>query len=1433
MNTKQKFDRIDQTKLEKNQIDILKNIETKTNSFKIKDKELSTKVDLALDKIIASLLEKNPSAIKPLRVASKNGAKKTKTVVKRNLTAKGSANNIMSVAKEIQKQGESWKDALERSKQVLKERREAANVKVKTELDKLLALVKNRKELKGFANSDIKRDAVREARVKGVRFVSEAGFTTNAYGTFPNKLGRKYYENRDNRSDRLAPNYPKDMPMLSKGGSSSQKIVFCDAKTQKNRDLFYSEIKNLMPNHYVVKLGDLAVQIDANPTDLLNIGKIAKANEIALSYEDGGLTDLTIQEVVFKKGGNLNPLDKLLKELRTLQRDLNSHRLSTYREGDDSAEEMARQKERESKLNRFEEVLKELREIDAKSTDVKDTNSFEEGGDITDVTDAVFYSNAKKGKINTSFGDKTREGLLSMITNLEYSVKEISDAIFEYNESKGIIETGFGRKTKEGLSEMIKNARNTFEEGGSMSKLTEEDFLKKYFGASVYTENPSQYFEIKKLSSNNDDKISAFVKELKADGFSVKKRAYSDFTSVMGVKKKVSLELGGAFVSTDLAGHLGGEFGVASQVPINGISGTNYNGLVGETGALSSGELFELGGGVNDGKNGYIAFYRGKQMEVHADTSYEAQKKAATAFKARKSYDVSVVLAELDGKQVIYSPSFQSGGVTMFEEPIAMYKPVSGKLVSNSMSSEIYSSEIDEFVDYVEGFYGKNGIYKKDLNGGFTKKEIINAVDKYLQDLGETQSWGGGDSLDRERVRQYLDPSYSLLKDGGELTDSASKKIKEQMYLAFDLFLSNKINDVQLTAKLEKVLGKRKWFRYFKGDTLVSTPYSVSKFLGDSNRKAEIESMSISLKEKELQIYDYSGNEMLESGGAMMQNQSVIDGASQNYVITEGLGNPAQHLAKGGRVMSNYVNEIASRTGLSKKGVDDFFVENKLTDSDILNIMVGLGRGKIKSADISTAVSGVKGNKYSNELIAFAKSDEAMKMYDGGLTTVYANGGAVKGNLNKKVKELAESLGYTMDKLGRDEYNKIMTQALVESLTDANFHEEAKQVVAKYENEIWSDALYRSESFSPELEVAEFGRTVAFKCEWDGDDILNAYFFVTKMQGSKVAGMIEQLFFKKTQSFVPSVKFNTGDVVWQKDEKRYATVMNNYGNAISGDSGDIRLDTSGNTIIFTYDEKTFENTGYNLIKLGDKEDAGKFTPSVISEMKESANRLIDSRKESKDQEGVAYYKDVYKRLLSGDFDSMVKGTVKPTKYINNSAIKSVTLKLKGKTVTVLGEDVLNGANILEEGGDLSSKANYVAKRDIIAVTLKNGQTIESANGYWVKKTAKPIPTQISTNAVMSSLKNIDEELENFDLDDLDPFEMMQYSDFKKNMSKKEALQIIINNVEGDYSQLSNELGELAEKQISQDELNKMMNDDYAALLQLRRSGLHIFGNHKT
>lgn len=55
--------------------------------------------------------------------------------------------------------------------------------------------------------------------------------------------------------------------------------------------------------------------------------------------------------------------------------------------------------------------------------------------------------------------------------------------------------------------------------------------------------------------------------------------------------------------------------------------------------------------------NSYVAFWRGKQIDVQAATSYEAQQKAAVTLRVKKSYEITVVLAEKAGETVTHIPT--------------------------------------------------------------------------------------------------------------------------------------------------------------------------------------------------------------------------------------------------------------------------------------------------------------------------------------------------------------------------------------------------------------------------------------------------------------------------------------------------------------------------------------------------------------------------------------------------------------------------------------------------------------------------------------------------------------------------------------------------------------------------------------------------------
>jgi len=99
----------------------------------------------------------------------------------------------------------------------------------------------------------------------------------------------------------------------------------------------------------------------------------------------------------YAKGGYVDVEGKLLKELQKLQRDLNSSRLQTYIEGDNSEEAMANKRERASKLARFNEVLAMLNDIQAKRKDGK----FARGGVVvTSIKDIPnFQEELNAGRI--------------------------------------------------------------------------------------------------------------------------------------------------------------------------------------------------------------------------------------------------------------------------------------------------------------------------------------------------------------------------------------------------------------------------------------------------------------------------------------------------------------------------------------------------------------------------------------------------------------------------------------------------------------------------------------------------------------------------------------------------------------------------------------------------------------------------------------------------------------------------------------------------------------------------------------------------------------------------------------------------------------------------------------------------------------------------
>ena len=163
--------------------------------------------------------------------------------------------------------------------------------------------------------------------------------------------------------------------------------------------------------------------------------------------------------------------------------------------------------------------------------------------------------------------EKAEKTVEKAVKKGDISISEIEKIIAEYEDAiqklKDLLERAKGKMKQggsvdpeevehilmkaQGIKEHHCKCNDKMEKGGNIyADLTEKEFLAKYWGANTFVGNPSEYFDIKNLSSSNDSKVENFIAELKKDGYTVKKKSYSDFTSVMGVKKKNKFEKGGS-----------------------------------------------------------------------------------------------------------------------------------------------------------------------------------------------------------------------------------------------------------------------------------------------------------------------------------------------------------------------------------------------------------------------------------------------------------------------------------------------------------------------------------------------------------------------------------------------------------------------------------------------------------------------------------------------------------------------------------------------------------------------------------------------------------------------------------------------------------------------------------------------------------------------
>jgi hypothetical protein len=474
--------------IQKLETDIKKDESITATEVKEEVKEIEQKVEQALE--VAEQKEEKLEAKKPTRVkrttAPKSKAKtvrKTTTAKKTKSTSSTSKKSIYTIAKEIRKPNETWKDAVKRAGANMRGESKEVSKKVSSELEKLKAFVKRRKELKGMSETNLVSDSKRKGLPPGKRVSPD---------------GNVYYEYRDSMSDRLAPNYPKNAPYLAGGGGVDNEYdAIAYAKTKGKESVNWDkEVREYAGSQYS--------KLTAREKEEI-IADMQNNWDSSHSYAGGGGVELNDVKV------------KAYKGFHGLQAE-----------------------------NYFENV---------NGYDWNVVTMKRYGGDLV--------SSARGGKSNKSDG-------YEMFT-------------FDWDSpSIKLVSSRPSRVTEKVIEEQHKLALQTFKDKMESGN----------FADGGYNEGIEEDID---LTDDNQLKIN--------EGVQPKNRAsMKDWMGKTNESREaMAYELGGATMQYDLAGNTGGgTAGLNADMPLSGVSGTQYTDLVGETGALSSGEMFDGGGRVKN-----------------------------------------------------------------------------------------------------------------------------------------------------------------------------------------------------------------------------------------------------------------------------------------------------------------------------------------------------------------------------------------------------------------------------------------------------------------------------------------------------------------------------------------------------------------------------------------------------------------------------------------------------------------------------------------------------------------------------------------------------------------------------------------------------------------------------------------------------------------
>jgi DNA-binding phage protein len=720
------------------------------------------------------------------------------------------------------------------------------------------------------------------------------------------------------------------------------------------------------------------------------------------------------------------------------------------------------------------------------------------------------------------------------------------------------------------------------------------------------------------------------------------------------------LELGGTVV-TDLAGHTsGGDMGLNANMPLDGFSNTHYTGQVGETGAMSSGEMFEEGGALysayTDNPLKYLSLMGAK---TYGDLNYSTSKNGIDYYIGRRKDKYG------DNKAIV----------------VAFITDENNYMIDKEDAKEMSETAREKGVDKVE-LYTNYGVELRS-----TQKPQFLGFDKIVKVSGNYELGGGlPQGAEQSYVNYYLGEgtAQGIYKDGGSIPNNYEGRTAKDVW-----------NNLSTSQR--------------------------HHFLHDHN-KSEIQSTPMSIEDFTKKSYNFLPTKVKKS--------------FENHVIT------GQYAKGGGLGKAHYISNrdisgLTTKTGQRLKGSD--LLDGAYTNKDIKTPKMSRTQFEDESYEYKNGgMFGGRTYQKGQPLINDRNHINASEKYEGHYASEHPNPKRGHYNKMKVARTQFENDTYefegggSIDDANFSKFINAQVNHIISLKSVAQKKEPIRNLISNMDDYKGSDMLKRitTDNFKYALQqntpskINQVLRTSLNALKFEGGGSFEKPFNVlykTKSGGTMVASRImAKTEDEAKQKLIKQMSAsNTFDKVLMVHES-----FENGGGFQSGvylKGGNLAL------IKEQYEENEDDNAhSENVVLL-----AKHFGSS--DELKEAKKILSLHNKEGYlTDENQLNRRTLSKKLIEKARKEMLKQNIKfanggvTKNYVPRAELNTVTIIRNGKKLTYKISDVLNGAYALKNGGNIKNIAFYVAKRNVVRVQGKTGKQIKPANGYWIKKDAKPI-----------------------------------------------------------------------------------------------------------